>query len=199
MSNTLEITGILLAGGKSTRMKIDKTGLVHGSYTLPEMLAMEMKKVCSRIIIVTGENILNQKDCICVQDAKPGYGPLGGIYTGLVHSGTAYNFVLACDMPLFRAGVIPVLAGKAQDYQVVVPLFKGFYEPLLALYHRDCLTVMEKFMNEGGRKITDCYPFLKVKTVDGQEICAATGGADLFLNINTPDDWQAFCRDNSFK
>lgn len=188
-----EITGIVLAGGRSTRMKVDKAGLSRGKGTLLEVVTDELKKVCSRIIIVSGDNYYQKSDCQIVSDIYKGCGPLGGIYTGLYYARTPYSIVVACDMPLFNAELARFLHQKSAGYQVVVPRDGSYYEPLAALYHESCKPVLSSMLEKGSRKITDAYGQLKVNPIPVEDIRAA-GMGDIFMNINTPKDWENYCK-----
>jgi molybdopterin-guanine dinucleotide biosynthesis protein A len=188
----VQVTGILLAGGKSTRMNCNKALLPCGPLTMLEKIVYELHKSCTQVIIVAGENQYEFKDCLVIPDLHPDGGPLGGIYTGLRASKTEYNFCMACDMPRFKGELVNILAGKAAGYQVVVPQVRGYYEPLLALYHRSCLNVIEEVLKTGQRKIVAIYPYLKVKAVLHEEIAEKLGESEYFLNINTPEDWESY-------
>lgn len=190
----MKITGIILAGGGSTRMKRDKAMLSWGSVTLLEVVAREMARVCAERIIVSGEREYRVEGCTCVPDSLPGMGPLGGIYTGLAHSGTDYNLVAACDIPYLRHELLELLVKHAPGYQVVVPLVKGYYEPLIAFYHKECLPVIANTLKEGQRKITAIYPHLRVKTIDEGLTKGLMEEKNIFFNLNTPKDWQEYCK-----
>lgn len=191
-----EVTGIVLAGGKSTRMKMDKAALARGENTLLEIVVDKLRKVCSRIIIVSGENRYQVKGCLVVPDIYQRCGPLGGIYTGLYYAQTPYSIVTACDMPLFDGALASFLFERSDGYQVVVPHDGKYYEPLAALYHKSCLPVFSSILKRGPGKITDAYSQLKIRTVPVKEIEDA-GMENVFLNINTPEDWALYCRISS--
>ena len=93
------ITTIILAGGKSTRMKEDK-GLIHfNGKMLVEVVIDAVKKITTNIIIITSTPAYKQFGCTCIEDEIKEKGPLGGILTGLANSSTKKNLVVGCDMP----------------------------------------------------------------------------------------------------
>ncbi|MFZ5753301.1 MAG: molybdenum cofactor guanylyltransferase [Bacillota bacterium] len=194
---TVQVTGIVLAGGKSTRMNFNKALLPCGPVTMLEKIVDELRKSCTQVIIVAGKNEYDFRDCLVIPDIYPDGGPLGGIYAGLRASRTEYNFCMACDMPRFKGELVKILALRAPGYQVVVPQVRGCYEPLLALYHQSCLSVIEEVLKAGQRKITAIYPYLKVNAVTHEEIAEKLGESEYFLNINTPEDWESY-RGSSF-
>lgn len=193
----LALTGIILAGGKSSRMNADKASLVCGERSLLETVAGELLQACTALIIVRGENDYQIPHALLVADLIPQWGPLGGIYTGLAYTKTSYNMIVACDMPKISAPVIRFLAERAEGYQVVVPCQNGYYEPLAAIYHKNCLPVLEQAIRQGVRKVTACYPQLKVKAIAENDLTSELGLQEPFLNLNTPQDWELYRRIHS--
>ena len=190
----LELTGIILAGGKSSRMNADKASLVCGDRPLIEIVAAELLQVCSKLIIVRGENNYQITQALSVSDLIPECGPLGGIYTGLTYSKTNYNMIVACDMPKISAPLVRFLAEQAKGYQVVVPCQNGYYEPLAAIYHKNCIPVLAEAMEQGVRKVTACYPKLKVNAIAENALASELGLQNLFVNLNTPQEWELYRR-----
>lgn len=189
---SMDITGIVLAGGRSTRMKMDKASLLRGNSTLLEIVVNELRQVCNQIIIVSGEKQYRQLNCQVVSDIFKDCGPMGGIYTGLYHAQTPYSMVVACDMPFFKGELAGFLLERSAGYQVVVPKDGIYYEPLAALYHESCKPVLLNMLDMGQKKITDAYIQLKINQVPVEDIRKA-GMGNVFMNINTPDDWQNYC------
>lgn len=190
----LGLTGIILAGGKSSRMNADKASLVCGDRPLIEIVAAELLQVCSKLIIVRGDNNYQVHQALSVPDLIPEYGPLGGIYTGLTYSESNYNMIVACDMPKISAPLVRFLAERAKGYQVVVPCQNGYYEPLAAIYHKSCLPVLVDAIEQGVRKVTACYPQLRVNSIAEDELANELGLQNLFLNLNTPHEWELYRR-----
>src|SRR6266496_3170841 len=95
-----DITGIILAGGKSSRMGTNKAFLRLGNKYVIEILADLMKNIFSKMILITNEPALYKFLKIDIyEDIYKNKGPLGGIHSGLVNSQTEKNFVLSCDIP----------------------------------------------------------------------------------------------------
>ena len=99
MPNQKEITVIVLAGGKSSRMMKDKGLILFNDKTLIEHSIEKVKKVAAHIFIITTNSAYQQFGYPCIEDELKERGPLGGIFTGLVHSSTQKNLVIGCDMP----------------------------------------------------------------------------------------------------
>jgi molybdenum cofactor guanylyltransferase len=186
-----DVTGVLLAGGKSRRMGEDKRFLLVGGQSLYER---GLTVLCSmfhevRIVIAQDSPPLSS-DVPVVRDLVPNCGTLGGIYTGLKEAGTAHIFVVACDMPFLNPEVIRYLVTlKTQNDAVIVRLRQGM-QPTHAVYSRHCLPVFEEMVRTGRLKVQDCigHPSIKVRVVEYEELRELDPKGYSFLNVNTPAD-----------
>ncbi|MDO8525689.1 MAG: molybdenum cofactor guanylyltransferase, partial [Candidatus Omnitrophota bacterium] len=106
----LEITGIVLAGGKAARMRgsCDKAFLKVGGKTIIDRQLKALRNIFKEIMIVTNspDRYKDRKGVKIIPDLVREKGPLGGIYSGLSASGSFYNFVTACDMPFINEGLV---------------------------------------------------------------------------------------------
>lgn len=101
-----------------------------------------------------------------VRDGAGGQGPLMGIFSGLRASGTAINFVTACDIPETKINFVREMMAFTGEYDIVVPITgEGKYEPIFSFYHQRLIPLMEDFLSRGIRKIIEIYPLCSVKTV----------------------------------
>jgi len=121
-------------------------------------------------------------------DLIPGLGPLGGIYTALVHAGKKRIFITGCDMPWLNADLIRHMVSIPDRYDIIVPSVKGQYEPLHAIYSNACLEPVIKAINSGKRKIIVFYENLNVRKVTEEEIINFGDPRKIFRNINYPED-----------
>jgi molybdenum cofactor guanylyltransferase len=157
MNTGSQYTGIILAGGQSTRFGSDK-GLteVQGKKMIEYALAT-LLPFCCEIIISSNNKEYRQFPYRIVPDMKPGYGPLMGIYSSLSSSSTSGNLVLAVDNILVTPAFYHYLLSKDMtNYRIAVPYLQNkFYEPLVGCYTTDCLEPMEKMMREDNYKLPD--------------------------------------------
>jgi molybdopterin-guanine dinucleotide biosynthesis protein A len=105
MLKKMDITGIILAGGKSLRFGRNKALEKIAGMTLVERVITHLTPITGRIVLITdGDNgrFSEIKSTEAVTDIYPAKGPLGGIYTGLSASNTVANIVVACDMPFLN-------------------------------------------------------------------------------------------------
>lgn len=187
----LEVTGIILAGGKSSRMGRNKALLDFGGRSIIEHTADLFKSIFPEVILVTNtpEEYANL-GIKTVTDIFPGKGSLGGIYTGLFHSSHDYSFIASCDMPFLRRELIEFLISLKDGYDVVVPRLKDGHEPLHALYSKKSLKQIEMMINKGDLRIIGFYPEVSVREVSEEELAPFNPEPSSFININTPEEYE---------
>lgn len=187
---TSNITAIILAGGKSSRMKRDKAFLRLSSKAIIEELISRLKKRFSNLIIITNDIVKYAQFGIEVAgDIVPEKGPLGGIYTGLIKSDTLYNFVFACDIPFVNPDLIDYMVGRVKDRDIIVPRWQDRLEPLHAIYSKRCVNPIEVQLKKNDLKIRDLFPYVNVSIVEHEELEKFTSDGKPFVNINTREDY----------
>lgn len=175
---------IILAGGKSSRMGQDKAFLTFGKTTLIELLIEKSRNFeFSEIIVVTNDVDKYQGLGVkIVKDFYPGQGPLAGIHSGLTHSSFWNNFVIPCDMPFFSKDLVKKLLNNQGDCKVVVPTMDNKFQPLAALYTKDCIPHIQYLLENKISKVIKLYDLVKTCYL---ELADDTD----FFNINTPHDF----------
>jgi molybdopterin-guanine dinucleotide biosynthesis protein A len=186
------ITGIILAGGRSSRMDQDKAFILFSGRPLIEIVIEMTSTLFEHLMIVANEPNLYQKYGIKIQsDIIKDCGPLGGIYTGLFYSRNKYNFIVACDMPFLNQDLVQCMIEKIGDFDVIIPEHNGQLEPLCAIYSKDCITPIKNQLSQNNLKITDFFQSVKVKTILEEETIKLDPQGFSFTNINTPQDLKA--------
>lgn len=191
------MTGIILAGGESSRMGADKAFLdISGTPVIGRVLRV-LSGLFRRIIIVTNSpERYKGYDARVVKDSLGIRGPLTGIYSGMLASGDEYNFVVACDMPFLNPGLVSYISGLAEGYDAVVPRVGGLPEPLHAVYRISLLPAMEKRLHGGKRQITGIFSDALVRYVSEEEIRRIDPELRSFVNLNTPEEYkEVLCSD----
>lgn len=184
------MTGIILAGGKNSRIAMTKALIQLGEQTIIERTVQLFQKLFDEVIIVT--NCLDDYAHLgtkLTSDLIPETGPLGGLYSGLMCSSSDYSFVVACDMPFIDPAIILHLQNYTYSgkYDVIVPEFNGFIEPLFAFYSKRCTPTILNQLKQKDFKIRSFYSRVKVKEVP----CHHFNTIDkAFFNINTREDLQ---------
>jgi molybdopterin-guanine dinucleotide biosynthesis protein A len=185
------VTGVILAGGVSSRMGSNKALLPQQGVRFIEVIYRTLAEMFQEVIAVT--NTPEQYaflPCRKVPDLHQGKGVLAGIHSGLKHSSEPAIFVVACDMPHLNPMLIRHLASLACDVDVVLPSTDKGFEPLHALYGAGCLPVLEEFLQSPtiGR-VMGFLPKVRVREVLPEEIAPLDPGFNSFVNINTPEDY----------
>lgn len=193
----MDVSCIILAGGKSTRLGRNKVVERIGDQSLLERVISSLSIFQGDIMIVTSKNsslpqLMNYSQVKIVQDVYPDRGSLGGIYSGLTASQSFYNLVVACDMPFLNLGLLRYMLDIAEGYDVVVPrVSQEIFEPLHAVYSRNCVAPLEILIRENRFKILELFPLVKVKYVEIDEIDRFDPEHLSFFNVNTEADLKA--------
>jgi molybdopterin-guanine dinucleotide biosynthesis protein A len=189
----LNISCIILAGGKSTRLGHDKVLETVGNTSLLEQVISRIDPLSKEIIIVTAKErtftqLASRPKVKVVSDIFPGQGSLGGIYTGLVKSDSFYNLVVAADMPFVNTSLLRYMIGICEGFDFVLPRVNGLFEPLHAIYSKNCITPIESILNEGKKVIVELFKYVKVKYVEADEVDKFDPQHLSFFNINTKEE-----------
>ncbi len=189
-----DVTGVLLAGGKSTRMGQDKRFLSIGGQTLLERGLCVMCALFQRVCVVIAQDSLPPPTQVPVfRDVIPDCGSLGGLYTGLREASTSYIFVAACDMPFLNANLVKHMIGLKEKADIVVASWKTRLQPTHALYSKRCIASFEDMIRKHEMKIQNIFqhPSLSVRFVTENEVSQIDPEGRSFININNPTDLEA--------
>lgn len=202
-----DVTGFVLAGGASLRMGRPKAALTFGGETMLERQVRLLRSV-SRTVEVIGPapgapdreavaHALGSVGVAIVPDALPGRGPLVGIYTGLMHTHTEFNFFLGCDLPFMEARFLRFLVQQALSSAADATTPHSAdrrVQPLVAVYRRRALPAVRTSLESGENKVTRFYPRVRRRAVRWAEIARAGFSSRIFDNINTPEDYERAVR-----
>ena len=183
------VTGIILAGGKSTRMGKNKALIEIEGIPIIERICALFKELFQEVWIITDqEELFAGLGARLHDDLIPNLGALGGLYSGLVLASFPYSFCVACDMPFLRESLIDFLLRRIDGFAAVVPKTRDGWQPLHAVYSKACLDPIKEVVAEGRTKIIDIYPRIKIRTVEEEEFRSLDPVNESFININTPED-----------
>ena len=182
----MQITGIILAGGKSIRMGTDKALLKIGDKNLLETVIEICKPVCKSIIISSNNPEHGKYGYPVIHDEFKDCGPIGGIYSCLRKSETDWNFVISVDTPLVTSGFIQFLLLQTGNFDAVIPVYSGKIEPLIALYNKNCLPVIQSQISLNQFKLQTTLALLKTQLIEVDQLLNKS--PLLFKNLNYPED-----------
>ncbi len=191
-----ELTGIILAGGKSLRMGTDKARLTVGGETLLERAFRLVSPFCSEVIISGSPESYQVAGCRVVPDIFPEKGPMGGIYSCLLASNTSWNLVLSVDAPFVSTEFLQFMVSAAISAEAVVPVHGGKIEPLVGLYRQSLVAKMGKSLQTNHLKMMHFLSKIDTLFLDCQ--AWVDRYPCLFGNLNTPEDLHAILSGKSW-
>lgn len=190
MENT-EITGIVLAGGKSSRFGSDKAMAIWNGKRLIENAIEILSPVCHKVVISSNNPDYNFTGCEVWPDELPIQAPMIGIYSCLKRSQTEINIFLSCDMPLIPTALLKYLIDNSTGYDAIIPKHNhDQVEPLCGIYKRNLIPVLENFIKEDNYSLQQ---FLKASDHYAIMIDSVLSffHETLFSNINTLTDFNS--------
>lgn len=187
----IEVTGVLLAGGKSRRMGEDKRHLRVGEQTLLERgLAVLRSTFPDVLVVIAQDSPPLDVEAQVVRDLVPDCGSLGGLYTGLMQAATPYIFVVACDMPFLDPAVLAQFTSRRANADIVMAKLASRIHPMHALYSKRCVPVVERMIQARQLKIQEMVAdrSLHVRYVTEDDLRIIDPSERSFQNVNTPAD-----------
>jgi molybdopterin-guanine dinucleotide biosynthesis protein A len=186
----VRVTGVIQAGGKSTRMGGRPKALLElGGRRIIERVLDAVRPVVDDVLIVTNTpELYGFLGVPMVADAYPEHGSLGGIFTGLAAASGDAAFTVACDMPFLHRDVARLLVDRAGEGDVVIPRVGEQLETLHAVYGKACLPAIEARLRAGRLKIVGFFPDVRVVEVPEAEVARHRAPDVVFMNVNTPEE-----------
>jgi FdhD protein len=184
------VSGVILAGGKSSRMGSNKALLPYKGGRFIEAIHRQLSEIFEEVLLVT--NNPEQYEflpCRKVADLFPGAGALAGIHSGLYHSGNPAIFAVACDMPYLNNELVRHLAGRADAGSVLIPEGPAGLEPLHAVYGKGCLAAIEETLIHGEKRILSFFDRVNIIKINTEQIAGFDPSFASFSNINTPEEY----------
>jgi len=183
------LAGVILAGGKNTRMGVNKAFIKVGEQRIIDRTADLFKALFRQVILVTNTPLeYASLDLEIAVDLIHENSPLVGIYTGLCYSSHPYCFVAGCDMPSISREILTHMISRCPRQDVIIPLLDDGYHPLHAIYSKRCITTIEELIRSRKFKITDLFPYIRLREVTADELRPLDRTFSSVLNLNTPED-----------
>lgn len=187
------MTGVILVGGKSSRMGQDKAFMSVGGTPVFRRVLGVFETLFDEILIVTNrKGRFGEYDYPEIVDLIPDCGPLGGIYTGLHSAKSERIFVASCDLPFINNSSIVLLMREAGEYDIVVPDIEGRLHPLHAIYSKRCLPFIHGRLKNNDLNITRFIKDvgeLSVKRVPKEAFMTEDPDLIFLFNMNNQEDW----------
>jgi molybdopterin-guanine dinucleotide biosynthesis protein A len=179
-----EVAGIILAGGQSRRMGVDKAALIIDGRSVLDRTIGALRELTGEVI-VAGRDV-PFAGVRSVPDAAPDSGPLGGLIAALRATTAPLVLVVGCDMPALDIRALRAMLMPAPGHDAVVPRHDGQIHPLHAVYARSVLPIAEEQLAAGDFRLRHFLARLTVCWLDVTDQAFARS----LTNVNTPEEWQ---------
>ncbi len=184
--NIFEITGVVLAGGESSRMGEDKSLMFFKEQQLIDYSLSALEPFCKEILISSSKDVHKLFNYKIISDEFNNIGPIAGLYSALKNSKTNYIIVLPCDSPMVKKEFVKYLISEISgNKDALIPTLNHFSEPLFAIYHKRILPIVEKQIEKQDYKLQNLLEKISIKTIEVQD-------RSCFVNINTKDDYHKY-------
>jgi molybdopterin-guanine dinucleotide biosynthesis protein A len=183
------LAAFVLAGGRSSRMGMDKAFVEFGGCTLLARV-LEVTRVVINDVRIVGDTAKFTVFAPVVEDVFRGCGPLGGIHAALRASSAELNLILAVDVPFVPPALLQYLVARARSSNAIatVPRAGGGWQPLCAVYRREFADAAEKALRAGRYRIDALFDDVKAKAIEEEDLVQAGFEPEVFRNLNTIDD-----------
>jgi molybdopterin-guanine dinucleotide biosynthesis protein A len=186
-----QLQAFILAGGQSRRMGRDKSQLTLENKTFTDRIAETLLELTDSVTLV-GSRETNSRYA-SAPDVYPSWGALGGLHAALAACRRDWAIIVACDLPFVTAELFHYLASLRDGHEAVVPLQPdGRPQPLSSLYRIEpCLQRATELIEAGKRRPLDLLELVNTRWVPFTELRNLDQAEKFFVNINTPDDYDA--------
>lgn len=184
--------GVVLAGGKSSRLGRDKAWLPFFGRPLLCRVADVLARVTDGDVLVSGRDpAVFGLDAPWLPDATPELGPAGGVLTVLAEKGRSC-LVVSCDLPFLDEATLDRLVAlwRRRGPDVLMTTYRivetGYLESLVSIYEPEGLPFMRTCLDRGERRLSAMFPEDRRQHIDYRR--ADPNAARAFFNINAPPD-----------
>ena len=209
------IKGFIQAGGRSSRMKLDKAWLEIDGVPMIERVIAAARPASGRLGIVVNsanpqieryERLAESCDAGVIFDLHEHLGPLGGIHTALMHCGAGESaLVLACDLPYITTELLSFLCGVHQGeipqpasqptgrnpQSITVPLDQlDRPQPLAAIYDQSLEPAVGQMLAANELRVDLLFSRVTTRRVGFAEFAHLRDAERFFINVNTPEEYR---------
>ncbi len=190
-----EAAAVILAGGRSSRMGRPKALLLFDGEPLIVHIVRTLRRLFDEAVVVAAaDQELPPLAVTLVRDEVADQGPVGGIHYGLKAASKEVAFVTSCDAPFLNLSLISHLVSRISNYDVVVPYWQNRFQPLHAAYRRSVLPHLQEQLERSELRPVFLYEKVRTCKLDEDEIRRFDPEGLSFLNMNTPQDYEAALR-----
>ena len=191
----MHATGIILAGGKSSRMGEDKGLVLLNGKPMVQYIIEALKEVVSDIIIISNNESYTKFGIPVYADIIKDKGPVGGIYTGLYNSTTELNFCISCDVPMISSDFILWLLKRSGNASITLPMYKDKVHQMIGVYSKQVLSNFKESTEKGHLKLSQVNSDMACEIIDIEKEYANFDEL-IFSNINTKNELRSITNES---
>lgn len=201
-SNT-SIAGIVLCGGRSSRMGQPKLSLPFGPELMLHRVVRILSEVVSPIVVVAAprqELPELPPDVLIARDEQEHLGPLAGLAAGLAALPQDMDaaYVSSCDVPLLRPEFVRRMIESLGEHDIAIPRDGQYHHPLAAVYRTHLKNDVQELLRANRMRPVFLLERCRVNEVDVEALRAVDPELDSLRNLNQPEDYAAALRDAGF-
>jgi molybdopterin-guanine dinucleotide biosynthesis protein A len=186
----LSVVGFAVAGGRSRRMGRDKALLPWAGSDLLDHALERLAKAADEVRILSGAERRHTDRGVPVEvDPSPALGPMGGLLAALESARDGGALLLGIDLPLVPVELLTRLVSLSPEADAIVPVSPRGPEPLCAFYGPGCLDPVRRAVSRGDLRMTAFWADVAVRQVGPDELAVHGPPSEVFLNVNTPEDY----------
>ena len=195
--------GIVLCGGKSTRMGVPKATLPFGPETMLQRVLRLLSTVVSPVVVVAapGQSLPELPESVTItRDERGERGPLEGLRAGLkaLLNSAEIAYVTSCDVPLLVPAFVERMVELLGDHDIAVMEVDGFPHPLSAVYRRDTLPHVESLLAKDRLRPVFLFDAVRTRRVLPAEMVSVDPELRTLRNLNTREDYLAALAEAGF-
>ena len=195
----LRIGGLILCGGKSSRMGRPKAWLPIGNELFLQRVVRILSEVVSPIVVVAavGQDLPPlPAEVQITRDEREALGPVGGMAAGFSQLAGQVDaaYVTACDVPLLKPTVVRRICEQLGDADIAIPIDGQFSHPLAAVYRLTLADHARQLLDAGRLRPVFLWEGATVNQIPIDSLKDIDPQLDSFRNANTPEDYEAICR-----
>jgi molybdopterin-guanine dinucleotide biosynthesis protein A len=198
------IGGIILCGGKSSRMGRPKAWLPFGPELMLQRVVRILSGIVSRIVVVAaeGQDVPDLPSGVEVaRDEQEALGPLAGLAVGLAAMGDRVEaaYASSCDVPLLQPAFVAAVIAALGDHDLAIPRDGQYHHPLAAIYRTHLVPTIRELIAAERLRPLYLLERSRAREIDVAELRPVDPALSSLRNINTPEDYAAALRDARFE
>ena len=194
--SSIQVGGLVLCGGRSTRMGTPKPWLPFGPETMLERIVRIVREVVEPVVVVAapGQRLPDLPAGVRIlHDEEPDLGPLGGLAVGLsaLSRDVDAAYVTSCDVPLLRPAFVQRMIDELGAHELVIPRDGDYHHPLAAVYRTALAERVRRLVAERRLRPVFLLDEADARIVEVDALRDVDPGLDSLRNVNRPEDYRA--------